>query len=281
MNDNAAVPAKGAAAGRKRRSSPVDGELADSMSSGKMVGAVVAAIKILRFMAAVREPLGVSHIAKETGLNTSTTFNILRTLMLYDFVQFEQLSKTYILSLGILEIAQAAMAIGGDIGVVRPAMERIAQEHSVTVTLWQPTARDRKILIMTAQPRNPMRIQMAIGQRLPLLIGSTGRIFAAFSDMDEAEIKDQFDQIRWNGPIAFTDYMAQVHEAREKGWAMDTGNFAQGTVLVSTPIYSADGNAALAVTATMFTGQYDPGRTVNIVRDLEAFSEQAARALPN
>lgn len=281
MNDNAAVPAKGAAAGRKRRSSPVDGELADSMSSGKMVGAVVAAIKILRFMAAVREPLGVSHIAKETGLNTSTTFNILRTLMLYDFVQFEQLSKTYILSLGILEIAQAAMAIGGDIGVVRPAMEKIAQEHSVTVTLWQPTARDRKILIMTAQPRNPMRIQMAIGQRLPLLIGSTGRIFAAFSDMDEAEIKAQFDQIRWNGPISFADYMVQVHEAREKGWAMDTGNFAQGTVLVSTPIYAPDGHAALAVTATMFTGQYDPGRAVDIVHDLEAFSQQAARALPN
>lgn len=268
------------AADRRRRAAHADSELADSMSSGKMVGAVAAAIKILRYMAAAREPLGVSRIAKETGLNTSTTFNILRTLMLYDFVQFDQLSKTYMLSLGILEIAQAAMAIGGDIGIVRPAMERIAQEHGVTVTLWQPVGKDRKILIMAAQPRNSMRIQMAVGQRLPLLIGSTGRIFAAFSDMPEEEIRRQFDAIRWNGPLTFAEFMEQVNETREQGWAIDAGNFAQGTVLLSTPVKDAEGHAALAVTANMFTGQYDPERAKDIVRDLQAFSVRAARALP-
>lgn len=269
------------ALGRKRRASAASAELADSMQSGKMVGAVVAAIKILRYMAAVREPLGVSRIAKETDLNTSTTFNILRTLMLSDFVQFEPLSKTYMLSLGILEIAQAAMAIGGDIGILRPAMERIAQEHSVTVTIWQPVSRNRKILIMTAQPRNSMRIQMAVGQRLPLLIGATGRLFAAFSDFDEAEIKTQFEAIRWNGPVAFDDYMAQVAKARADGWARDEGNFAQGTVLLSVPVLDHNGHAALAVTATMFAGQYDAARGQDIIRDLKAFATQAARALPN
>ncbi|WP_195759792.1 IclR family transcriptional regulator [Paracoccus sp. S-4012] len=263
----------------KRRGGPpaANGE---AMSSGKMVGAVVAAIKILQFMAAAREPLGVSRIAKETGLNTSTTFNILRTLMLYDFVQFEQLSKTYTLSLGILGIAQAAMSIGGDIGTVRPAMERLAQEHGVTVTLWQPTGRDRKILIMAAQPRSSMRIQMAVGQRLPLLIGATGRIFAAFSEMSVDEIRRQFEAIRWNGPLTFKEFMEQVAEAREQGWAEDAGNFAQGTVLLSTPILDQDGHAALAVTANMFAGQYDPERAKDIIRDLEGFSRQAARALP-
>lgn len=252
---------------------------AGTMPSGKMVGAVVAAIKILRYMARTREPLGVSRIAKETGLNTSTTFNILRTLMLYDFVQFEQLSKTYTLSLGILEVAQAAMAVGGDIGVVRPAMERIAQQYGVTVTLWQPAGQDRKILIMAAQPRNSMRIQMAVGQRLPLLIGSTGRLFAAFSSMTQEQIEAQFDAIRWNGPITFAEFMEQVADARNQGWAVDSGNFAQGTVLLSTPVLNTNGHAALAVTATMFTGQYEAERAKDIVSDLQAFSAQTARIL--
>src|SRR3974390_2705033 len=71
----------------------------DGISSGKLVGSVVGAITILRYLAAANEPVGVSRIARETGQNPSTTFNILRTLLLYDFVQFDQLSKTYLLSL--------------------------------------------------------------------------------------------------------------------------------------------------------------------------------------
>lgn len=280
MPDNWSEDETETAPAPKRRGSPATGDMAEAMSSGKVVGAVVAAIKVLQFMAAAREPLGVSRIAKETGLNTSTTFNILRTLMLYDFVQFEQLSKTYTLSLGILEIAQAAMAIGGDIGIVRPLMERLANDHAVTVTLWQPTSRNRKILIMAAQPRNSMRIQMAVGQRLPLLIGSTGRIFAAYGEMSLDEIRSQFEAIRWNGPITFKQFMEQVTEAREQGWAVDSGNFAQGTVLLSTPVLDQDGHAALAVTATMFMGQYDAERAKDIIRDLQHFSVQAARALP-
>jgi DNA-binding IclR family transcriptional regulator len=262
--------------GRKRRSSSA---ATDAMSSGKLVGAVDSAMKILRYLSTTREPQRVSHIAKDTDLNTSTTFNILRTLMLHDVVQFEPLSKTYTLSLGILDIAQGAMAIGGDIGTVRPAMERIAQDHGVTVTLWQPMGRDRKILIMTAQPRNAMRIQMAVGQRLPLLIGSTGRVFAAFSSMETSEIRQQFKAIRWNGPISFEEFMAQVADSREKGWAMDAGNFAQGTVLVSTPVLNDEGKAVLAVTANMFAGQYDPAKAEGIIRDLKLFSQQAARTL--
>lgn len=274
LDDSAEAPP------RKRRSAATDPELTEAMSSGKVVGAVVGAIKILRYLAHEMEPMGVSRIAKETGLNTSTTFNTLRTLMLYDFVQFDQLSKTYSLSLGIMEIARAATAIGGDIGVVRPAMERIAQDHGVTVTLWQPIGKDRKVLIMSAQPHNAMRIQMAVGQRLPLLVGATGRLFAAFSALTEAEIRRQFEAIRWDQPLSYAEFKDQIAETREKGWALDAGNFAQGTVLVSTPVLDRNGHAALAVTANMFAGQYSPDRAEGIVRDLKHFSELAARTLP-
>ncbi|MBS7700227.1 MULTISPECIES: IclR family transcriptional regulator [unclassified Chelatococcus] len=264
---------------RKRRAK-ADPELAEAIGSGKVVGAVVGAIKILRFLAKTREPMGVSRIAKETDLNTSTTFNTLRTLMLYDFVQFDRLSKTYVLSLGLMEIAYSATAIAGDFGVIRPAMERIAQEHGVTVTLWQPVRADRKVLIMSAQPHNAIRIQMAVGQRLPLLVGATGRLFAAFSALSDTEVRRQFDAIRWDQSLSFAEFRKQIEEARELGWALDDGNFAQGTVLVSTPVLDRNGHAAMAVTANMFAGQYNPARAEGIVRDLKAFSKQAARILP-
>ena len=156
----------------------------EGAASGKIVGAVDGAIKILRYLSGSHEPIGVSRIAKETRLNTSTAFNILRTLAVHNLVVFDAQSKTYALSLGIMEIARGATALGGDIEAARLAMERIAQAHGVTVTLWQLISRNRKVLVLSALTRNFMRIQMAVGQRLPVLTGATGRIFAAFGSMN-------------------------------------------------------------------------------------------------
>ncbi|MER2535600.1 MAG: IclR family transcriptional regulator [Rhizobiaceae bacterium] len=249
----------------------------DDSAPGKVVGAVAGAIKILRYLAESRVPVGVSRIAKDTKLNTSTSFNILRTLAMEDFVHFDAVSKTYSLSLGIMEIAKGATALGGDIGSLRPAMERIAHEHGVTVTLWQPVSEERKVLILSALTRNAMRIQMQVGQRLPILMGATGRVFAAFSDEPKTVLKRRFNEIRWDRPLSFDDFLAQAKETREKGYAMDRENFAMGTVSMAVPIFDRDGRPIMAVTATMFSGQYRQERVEEIVDDLKQFAVQAGR----
>jgi DNA-binding IclR family transcriptional regulator len=247
------------------------------VAPGKVVGAVAGAIKILRYLSESRVPLGVSRIAKDTKLNTSTSFNILRTLAMEDFVQFDPVSKTYSLSLGIMEIAKGATALGGDIGSLRPAMERIALDHGVTVTLWQPVSEERKVLILSALTRNAMRIQMQVGQRLPILTGATGRLFAAFGADGRAALKRRFSEIRWDRPPSFEEFLAQVKETRDKGYAMDSENFAIGTVSVALPIFDKDDKLIMAVTATMFSGQYREERLSPIIEDLGRFAVQAGR----
>lgn len=252
---------------------PVNGDV----TPGKVVGAVAGAIKILRYLAESRVPQGVSRIAKDTGLNTSTSFNILRTLAMEDFVQFDPASKTYSLSLGIMEIAKGATALGGDIGSLRPAMERIALDHGVTVTLWQPVSEERKVLILSALTRNAMRIQMQVGQRLPILMGATGRVFAAFGDGDKAVMKRRFSEIRWDQPLTFEEFLEQVHKTRENGYAVDDQNFASGTISMAFPIFDKDEKPIMAVTATMFSGQYSEERAARIVEDMQRFAVQASR----
>lgn len=244
---------------------------------GKVVGAVAGAIKIMRYLADSRIPVGVSRIAKDTKLNTSTSFNILRTLAMEDFVHFDSASKTYSLSLGIMEIAKGATALSGDIGALRTPMERIAHNHGVTITLWQPVSEERKVLILSALTRNAMRIQMQVGQRLPIFLGATGRVFAAFNDDPKSVMKRRFSEIRWDRPLTFEDFVSQVNETREKGYAMDDGNFAMGTVSVAVPIFDKAEKPIMSVTATMFAGQYRDELVGPIVRDLQQFAVQAGR----
>lgn len=250
---------------------------ADNAAPAKVVGAVDGAIKILRCLAELHQPLGVSRIAKETKLNTSTAFNILRTLAAHHFVAFDAQNKTYALSFGIMEIARGATVLGGEIDAARPAMEKIAQDHGVTLTLWQPISRSRKILVASALTRNVMRIQMAVGQRLPIFTGATGRVFAAFGQFKDSELKALFDEIRWDKPLSFSAFKEQVKHARTQGWSLDDGNFASGTVSLAVPILDREGAALIAVTATMFSGQYSEEKADEIIRALQEFAERTSR----
>ncbi|MGF7162844.1 DNA-binding IclR family transcriptional regulator [Rhodoligotrophos appendicifer] len=256
-------------AGTERPAARVDGE---ASPAAKVVGAVSSAVKILRYLSRSPDPVGVTRIAKDLKLNPSTCFNILRTLAGDDFVAFDPAAKTYVISWGVMDLARGATALRGDISSVQPVMERIALDHGVTVTLWQPISQNRKVLILSAHTRNAMRIQMSVGQRLPILIGATGRVMAAFSTLSRADIRKRFDEIRWDRPISFEDFLQQVRETAEQGWSIDDGNFAAGTVSVAVPILNDAGTATMAVTATMFAGQYDKERAASVVADLQEFA---------
>lgn len=253
------------------------GRVRSDLPAGKTVGAVVNAVTILRYLASSPVSVGVTRIARETRINPSTCFNILRTLVAEDLVHMDPSSKNYSVSLGIMDIARGASLVSADIGSVRPLMERIAREHGVTLSLWTTMGADRKVLILSYMSPNAIRIQMTLGQRLPLLHGATGRCFAAFSRMDRDDIRRRFEAIRWDRPISFETFMEQVDEARVKGWALDQGHFAEGTVMLGVPVLDYDNIAIMGVTATMIAGQFPDLNQQALASDMQAFALQVRR----
>jgi len=249
----------------------------NQLPSGKLVGSVASAIKILRYLGENTGPVGVTKIAKCTQLNTSTVFNILHTLAVHDMVTFDPPKKVYSLSLGVFQIVGSATDIRGDFSVLRPHMEHLARQYGLTLTLWQTTSKNRKVLVYSALSRSDTRIQMTIGQRLPVYIGATGRVFAAFGATSDAELQLRFNEIRWDTPLTFDEFLQQVHDTRAKGWAMDDGNFAAGTISLAVPIFDASGVAIMAMTATMFAEQYDEERFQKVVVSLQKFSTRASK----
>jgi len=72
---------------------------------GKPVGAVVAAAKVLRVLHGSERPLNASEVARFAGLHRGTAYNILRTLQAEGFVGYDEATRSYSLSLHILELA--------------------------------------------------------------------------------------------------------------------------------------------------------------------------------
>ena len=66
---------------------------------------LVAAAKVLRTLHASERPLNASEVARAAGLHRGTAYNILRTLQAEGFVGYDEATRSYSVSLHILEIA--------------------------------------------------------------------------------------------------------------------------------------------------------------------------------
>ncbi len=263
----------------KRNTKEETGEDAGSASEAQvhvatLVRPVSNAIRILRYLSQTGAPETVTNTASALDINTSTCFNILRTLAAEGVVSFNERSKSYSIGLGIVQLAQSALTEGGKIEIVRPLLLRVAQDHEVTVTLWRISGSDRNVLISSAQNNSTFQVQMQVGQRVPMYIGAFGRVLAYHHKLGQRELMTHFSALRWGDAPSFADYWADVEAVGVRGWAADIGNFARGVASVAVPIFEDPGGIRHGIVATTFQGQQSNEEIERLALDLVRASKQ-------
>lgn len=226
------------------------------VGSGKKVGALVAGLSILRYMVKAPSPVGVSQVARDLGISPSTCFNLLRTLVLEDLIDFDSQSKNYTISYGLLGLVEGLSDRDRIAPFLRAKLLEIAVGNRVTVTLWRRAGADRAVLVDRADADSTVRIHMHIGQRMPIYIGAMGRCLASHSGMSKDAIRRKFDALRWENPPKFEEYWADIDETRVRGYAIDHDHFVRGITTVSVPIFDSTGQISLFVSAVGFSGQF-------------------------
>ncbi|KAE8235330.1 hypothetical protein A4X13_0g9533, partial [Tilletia indica] len=116
---------------------------------------------------------------------------------------------------------------------------------------------DRIVIVSSAASPADVRIDMAEGQRFPMQMGASGRLFSTQLDLDTPEFEAIYERIRWARPLPIETYREEVRLAAERGWAMDDGYFSVGILAVAAPVYSPEGSIDFTVSAVMFRGQRD------------------------
>lgn len=252
---------------------------AQALPIGKTVGATINTMRILQHLSRSEQPIGVSAMARATGIAASTCFNILRTLATEGYVRFLPDSKTYILGDALLTLASSA-ARRDYLTAVQPAMERIARAFGVTVTIWRRLSLNRMILIASADSRSALRIQMNAGHRLPLLIGGMGRILALQAGLSDQERRAMFAQLRLHRPLDYDDFIAQAEHALERGWGHDDGYSNAGVTALSVPVRFDEQPVSLVCSATMFRGQHTPDELERIAAELVGLATDLRHLVP-
>lgn len=247
---------------------------------GKLVGAVVNAAKILRFLQATQGPATVTQITRGVKINPSTCFNILRTLIQEDFVQFDTTAKTYQLSLGLVALARGALEHSPELHLLKPKIDELARTHRIMVAIWRKISDDRIMLVAAAESDAPVRIHARAGTRSPLLLGASGRVFAAYSGLSKSALKERFQKLRLSRPLEFETYLQQMEEVRRLGWAIDDGYAYAGTVTIAAPVLEPGGGLNFTCAAILFNGQYDLQRVASIAEELKRIGHTLIDAAP-
>ncbi len=177
----------------------------------------------MRLLASAEKPQNLTDLARATATSPSSCLNLLRTLLAEGVIEADP-TKRYRLTSSWLALTK--LSENGDARMIaraQPQMDRLAQAQETTVGLWRVGSHDRLELIAIGESKAATRIQMLIGQRQPFGGGATGRALAAVCGASEAELARRFTALRWQRPLDFSDYAAQVAAARTLGFAIDDG----------------------------------------------------------
>ncbi|WP_418319713.1 IclR family transcriptional regulator [Piscinibacter sakaiensis] len=245
----------------------------------KLVGALASGLAIVRYLSTAAAPIGVSRIARGLGLNSSTCFNLLKTLVHERLVTFDDATKTYRVGLGLVELAKGALETASYARLVHPHLECIAATHRVTATLWHCASADRVVLVDRADNDGTMRVHMNVGQRLPMFISALGRSMAAHSGLTRNALRQRVAALRWDDAPSFEAYMRSVDEALSKGYAVDAANYVKGVTSVSSAVLDAAGLPVMAISGTGFSAQLTRAAIKALGEDLRDRAALVSRAL--
>jgi len=165
--------------------------------SGKPVGAVIAAAKVLRTLHTAERPLNASEVARAARLHRGTAYNILRTLQDEGFVGYDDATRSYSVSLHILELAYGVLRRSGLMDLARPLMHAVSDAHGVSVYLSKVLGPSSLLLLDWVGAAFRTDLYVTVGRQYHGPAGASGVIMAAFGNSGEAELEALFAQVAW------------------------------------------------------------------------------------
>lgn len=271
------------AAAERNRAQPVvptkSAEIAQIGQLGKPVGAVVAAAKVLRVLHASERPLNASEVARAASLHRGTAYNILRTLQVEGFVGYDEATRTYAVSLRILEIAYGALRRSGLLDIARPLMHAVSDAHRVSIYLSKVLVPSSLLLLDWVGAAFRSDLYVTVGRPSPVPAGASGMVMAAFGNSSQAELETQFSQVAWYQKPSFSEFLARVGEAKQAGFAVDRGAMFQGITLVSVPVLSSAWEPLLILTAAGHSHDLGPDALAPLCRAMQSTAARLSESV--
>lgn len=208
---------------------------------------VERAIRVLYFVCEQDNPMGLTEISRSIGHDKATTLRILSSLVAGNLLKQDARTRFYYPGPGILRLSYYWR---NDLrSVCQPHMKALLAQFDETVCLLEPRGLDR-ICIDVMEANRELRVVAELGRAQPIYSGASGRALLAF--LPESEMLGLLDQCVF---LPLTDqavrdrsqYLKELIEVREKGYAYTSDQVTAGAAGISAPIINLEGAVIAAI----------------------------------
>lgn len=223
-------------------------------------------LEVLELLGAEGALLSLAEMAQTMAVPKSSLHAILRTMEAHRWVDVDPSGTRY--SLGLKALLTGTAYLEGDdvASLAGPVLDSLAEETGETVHLGRLDGTDI-VYLAKRESRHALRMHSAVGRRLPAHATALGK--AVLSQYDAVEVQRR---LSWPlvqlTPDTVTDpdaLVAQLAEARLRGWASDDGENSVDIRCVAVALGAAHGGGD-AISCSAPRSRMDDVRMAEIAR---------------
>ena len=251
-------------------------------------GSLAKGLNLLAQLAEDRRDWGLTELANSLGLDKSSAYRLLDTMVSMSFVEKDAQSKRYRVGPKLCtlfppsynHIKQAAQS----------TLRSLSKSLGVTVAL-RVQEGNQMVVIDRVESEDLLRVSFPIGYRHPITFGCSGKVFLAFLPHDEAirlvESCDTGGKVGL-GARSIPDgsgandeqTRSQLTRTRERGYEVGREVVARGTRSVSIPLFAKGDRPVAVLSLTWPSVKYPRAMLSTIVKKGLEAANQISRNLP-
>jgi DNA-binding IclR family transcriptional regulator len=212
------------------------------------VKSVVKVLDILEHLGAAQGAVSVSELARATGLNVSTAFRLLQTLMARGYVEQERHNRGYFLGPRIFQMGSAYLQ-GSDLATIaRPHLEALRDAVGETAYLVM-FSQGEIVQLCKADGKQAVSAAIRPMVREPAYCTATGKVLLSALSTEEFDKYVQGVDLEPFTPQTLTskaELRREIGRVRENGFALYNEEFVPNLCCVSIPVTDHNGGAPVA-----------------------------------
>lgn len=188
-----------------------------------VVQSVDRALSILELLVEHKDGLRIMDISKKLNLHKSTVHRLLNTLIYRDYVEQDEETAKYYVSLKIFELGNKKISNMDFVDVAKPYAVKLMKEVNEIVHI--VVRKGTEILYLDkVQADNPIKVSSSVGERKQLYSTAVGR--AILCNMKDDELEDILNKIELKKFTEHTkidkeELLEELHKSKKRGYAID------------------------------------------------------------
>lgn len=237
---------------------------------------VLKALDVLEIVAASSTPLSVSEVADRAGVDKSTTYRMLSTLIDAGYVIRDDLSRRYRLSYKVVSLSRNLLAENEVSDLILHMLKRVATVTRETLH-YSVLDGDESVLIHQVRGTQLVVVDFQIGDRVKLHCTSIGKALLAFQDVRfiERVIDQGLPRMAANTITDPEELRKELQRIRSQGYAIDDREFSDNMRCIAVPVFERGGrvNGGISISGP------DSRFTLEKLEELKVPMVEAARTL--